>query len=82
MAKHRLKLRDLKRILRRFGVDWTDGRGKGSHVLFFKDFDDGRYSYPVPNRDDVLPPYVKGCRKKFRLLPEDGVSDEDFFGNA
>jgi hypothetical protein len=61
-------------------VDWTDARGKGSHVLFFKDLDDGRYSYPVPNRDDVLPAYVKGCRKKFRLLPEDGVSDDEFFG--
>ena len=80
MARQRLKLRDLKRILKRYGVDREIGRGKGSHILFFKDFPEGRFTYPMPDRADVLPAYVKGCRKRFRLLPEDGVSDEEFFG--
>jgi hypothetical protein len=57
-------------------------RGKGGHTLFFKVFPEGVFSYPIPVRKDVLPCYVKGCRKKFRLAPEDGVSDEDFFGRA
>ncbi len=60
MGKHRLKLHDLRRILARFGVQCSENRGKGGHVLFWKDFPDGRFSYPVPNRKDVLPCYVKG----------------------
>lgn len=79
MGKHRLKLSDLRRILLSFGVNETRGRGKGGHTLFWKQFPEGRFSYPVPNRTDVLPCYVKGSRKKFRLLPDDGVTDEDFF---
>ncbi len=74
-----LKLRDLTRILRSFGVERSDLRGKGSHVLFWKEFPEGKFSYPVPKKPDVKPPYVKGCRRKFRLLPEDGVSDGEFF---
>jgi len=79
MGKQRLKFDDLRRILRSFGVEELAGRGKGSHTLYWKQFDDGRFTYPVPNRKDVLPCYVKGARKKFRLLPDDGVTDEDFF---
>ncbi len=74
------ELHDLKRILRSFAVDCTESRGKGGHVLFSKQFPDGYFSYPVPNRKDVLPCYVKGARTKFRLLPDDGVSDDDFHG--
>jgi len=33
----------------------------------------------LPKSKDVLPDYVKGCRKKFRLTVEYGVSDEEFF---
>jgi hypothetical protein len=79
MGKSRLKLNDLRRILRSFGVDEDTSRGKGGHTLFYKQFEDGRYSYPIPNKSDALPCYVKGARKKFRLLPKDGVSDEDFY---
>jgi hypothetical protein len=82
MGRHRLKLNDLRRILRSFGVSEVPSRGKGSHILFECTFEDGTFSYPVPNQKDVKPCYVKGCRTRFRLLPEDGVSDEDFFGRA
>jgi hypothetical protein len=80
MGKHRQKLHELKRILGKFGVQCEMARGKGGHILFWKEFEDGRFSYPVPNKADVLPCYVKGSRKKFRLMPKDGISDEAFYG--
>lgn len=82
MGKRRLKLSQLRRILASFEISVDERRGKGSHTLFWKQFDDGYVSYPVPNRKDVLPCYVKGARRRFRLLPEDGVSDDNFFGRA
>lgn len=82
MAKRRLTFNELVRILRSFGVQADEAGGKGSHTKFWKQFPDGRFSYPVPHDKEVLPCYVKGCRKKFRLMPEDGVSDEDFFERA
>ncbi len=82
MGKHRLKLRDLRKILRSFGVEEQKSKGKGSHTTFYKQFPEGRYTYPIPDRVDVLPCYVKGARRKFRLTAEDGVTDDDFFGRA
>ena len=82
MAKHRIKLKVLRKILRSFGVGEEPSGGKGSHIKFTMQFNDGVYSYPVPDERDVNPCYVKGCRKKFRLMPDDGVSDDDFFGRA
>ncbi len=79
MAKMRLKFYDLRRILRSYGVTEAKNRGKGSHTLFEKQLSDGKYSYPIPNDTDVNPAYVKGARKKFRLLPSDGVTDPEFF---
>ena len=53
---------------------------QGLTTMFLKRFEDGTYTYSVPtNSKDVLAVYVKGCRKKFRLLPSDGVTDEDFY---
>ena len=82
MGKHRLKLRDLRKILRSFGVEEDSSRGHGGHTMFFQHRDNGTFSYPVPGDKNVLPAYVKGCRKKFLLLPKDGVTDDDFFGRA
>lgn len=79
MPKRRLKLNDLIRILGSFGVNVDESGGKGSHIKFWKHFPEGRFSYPVPRQRDVKPCYVNGCRKKFRLRDEDGVSDEEFF---
>jgi len=79
MPDSRITLRKLKRILAKYGVEVESSGGKGSHIKFFKQFDDGRYSYPVPTHGkDVKSCYVAGCRKKFRLTPDDGVSDDEF----
>jgi hypothetical protein len=80
MGRQRLKLRDLRKILKSFDVAEDVASGKGSHTVFWKAFPEGTFSYPVPtSQKDVHPKYVKGCRRQFRLLPEDGVSDEEFF---
>lgn len=75
MADRIVKLRRLKQILASFGVEFDSSRGKGSHGLFVR----GSDTYPVPNESDVLIPYVRGCRKKFRLTEKDGVSDSAFY---
>jgi len=82
MPDHALKLRDLIKIMASYGVAWDASRGKGSHGVFWKIIDGGKYTYPVPNRKEVLVCYVKGCRKKFRLTTDDGVTDEEFYGRA
>jgi hypothetical protein len=62
---------------------WEDeSRGKGSHSMFFRVVDGTRYSFPLPKDRDVLDSYVKSLRKKLRLMPEDGVPDDEFFGKT
>jgi hypothetical protein len=75
-----LKFRDLERILRHFGA-WIDvGRGKGSHCLALRIVAGERCSYPIPRHgNEVNSRYVTGCRKRLKLRPDDGVSDEDFY---
>ena len=81
MAKRRLTLNELRRILGSFGVHETSGGKHG--VKFWKQFPDGKFSYPVPcHGKEVLDCYVRGSRKKFRLTPSDGISDKDFYGRA
>lgn len=78
-----LPMKRLRRSLRSFGVDEDPSRGKGSHTIFFKVFPEGEFTYPVPtDNDPVLECYVKGCRKRFRLTPDHGVTDEQFYGAA
>ena len=80
MPRPRLKLNQLRRILRSFGVVEDESRGKGSNTLFLKKMSDGVYSYPVPKSKDVRDYVINGCRRKFGLTPEDGVTDDEFYG--
>jgi hypothetical protein len=82
MGRRRLKFRDLRKILRTYGVEEDRSRGKGDHILFFKQFDDGCFSYPIPDKPNMLPCYVSGARRKFRLTRDDGVTDEEFYNRA
>lgn len=78
-----MTLKQLRKILRSFGVSEDPARGKGSHTLFSMEIDGRVFSYPVPtSRRDVLPCYIKGCREKFRLDAENGVSDKEFYGRG
>ena len=82
MGDRSIKLKTLRKRLLAFDVAEDASRGKGSHTLFLKTFEDGTFSYPVPTtRSDVLKCYVKGCRRAFRLTEADGVSDKQFYGD-
>jgi predicted RNA binding protein YcfA (HicA-like mRNA interferase family) len=78
MADRSLSFQKLTRILARYGV--IAARQRGSHVVFSKQFPEGVFSYPVPKRKDVMVCYVQGCRRKFRLTPAHGITDEEFYG--
>ncbi len=80
MADRPLKLRELKRILKRYGIVENSSLGKGSHTTFVQVLPTGTFTYPVPTtRNDILICYIRGCRKKFGLTEEDGVSDKEFY---
>jgi hypothetical protein len=79
MADRTITFRRLKQILGKFGVGWDPKKGKGSHGSFCRYMDSGWASYPVPHDKDVLLQYVRGCRKKFNLTEEHGVTDDDFY---
>jgi predicted RNA binding protein YcfA (HicA-like mRNA interferase family) len=50
-----LPMRRLQSILSRYGVGWEVSRGKGSHIMFYRDFNEGRFTYPDPShKKDVL----------------------------
>ncbi len=79
-----LKLRDLRKILRYFGIQEDPSKGKGSHTTFLELDSEGKViaSYPVPtNRSEVLVCYIQGCRKRFKLRSKDGVSDKNFYSH-
>jgi hypothetical protein len=80
MADRPLDLRVLRQVLRRYGV-WEDtSKGKGSHTTFLRRISGSVFSYPIPtHRDPVKLPYIRGCRKRFRLTAQDGISDEEFY---
>ncbi|HVX86269.1 MAG TPA: hypothetical protein VH253_15910 [Phycisphaerae bacterium] len=75
-----LKLRELRRILTRFGIAEDPSRGKGSHTLFHATIDGRAVSFPLPtSRDDINAAYIRAVRKKFHLTPQFGVSDREFY---
>jgi len=79
MADRSIKFRRLRKILKRYGVEWDPTHGKGSHGCFYKQMEGGLFTYPVPDEKDTLICYVRGCRKKFKLTTEDGISDREFY---
>jgi hypothetical protein len=81
VADRIIKLRNLRSIATRFGIQEDTSLGKGSHTVFFQRTPTGVISYPVPTtRPDVLICYVKGFRRRFHLREQAGVSDKEFYG--
>ncbi len=80
MGDKTISLRELRRLLAKYDAWEERGRGKGSHTMFFRIVNGGKYSYPIPTHDkDVHKRYVKGCRERLFLTAENGISDEDFY---
>lgn len=78
MSDRPLKLRDLCKTLRRYGVWEQDGK---KHKQFLREIGGCVFSYPVPRHgNEVKQCYVAGVRKKLRLTQNDGISDEEFYG--
>lgn len=77
-AKRTVKLRDLKKILSRFGITYQPGR---KHPKFVSA--DGRLKYPIPytkDSDDVYIAYIGPLRRKFSLIEKHGCDDGRFWG--
>jgi hypothetical protein len=79
-----LKFRDVKRIFASFGVQavrsQTVGHKRKRHWLLLGP---GAVRYPIPahgENDDVFRTYIEAARRAFRLTPQHGVSDADFYG--
>ena len=71
--------RDFARKFRHYGVQITTHK-RGSHVDLRKVINGEARYYPVPLKSGrwVKSPYVRKARRTFDLLPENGVSDEQF----
>lgn len=71
---------DFKRKLRHFGITLKPG-GRGSHYKLTKVVGGVTIIYTVAvHHSEVDDVYVRGTRKRFRLTPAHGVSDEEFSG--
>ena len=81
MADRSLDRRELLRLLKKYGAWENSKRGKGSHTMYFRMVSGSKFSFPVPTHDkEVNARYVRGCRKRLKLTPDDGVTDEEFYG--
>ena len=77
-----LPFKKLCKILKAYDA-WEDpSRGKGGHTAFLREVDGRTQLFPMPKKKEVLDSYVKALRRKFKLTPKDGVSDEEFFNHA
>lgn len=84
-AKKPLKYRDLRAILKTFGIEENKRRGKGSERLFVGVVNGVVTSIPTKchsENDEKPVPVIHAIRRRFRLTPEDGISDEEFYGRG
>lgn len=73
-----IRLGDLTRKLNRFGAEVLDG---AKHKKAIRRNEKGKFLstiFPVMSGRNVKDFYVKKIRKALELLPEHGVSDEDW----
>ena len=80
-----LKYRDLLKILRRYAVLEVKRRGKGSERLLIRTVGGIQYSFPTKchGEEDQKPKgVIAALRRRLRLTPSDGVSDEEFYGGG
>ena len=78
-----MNFRKLRKKLAEYGIEWDPSIGKGSHGAFVGLIRRTRlrevHELPESQQKDVAAKYIKPLRRAFELLPEYGVSDEEFF---
>jgi hypothetical protein len=81
--KKPLKYRDLRKRLKKRGIEEDRVRGKGSERLFVGVVDGRIVTYPTKchNEGDEKPiPVIEAIRRAFHLTDDFGISDADFYG--
>ena len=82
MGDRPIARRELIRRLGKYGVS-ERSRNKTGHRKLVRELDDGRMaSYSIKfhgDKETIQPSVVKAIRRRFQLLPGDGVSDDDFY---
>jgi hypothetical protein len=85
VAEKTLKYRDLLKRLRKYGVAERAARGKGSERLLERLVGGTKLTIATKchNEGDQKPKAViRAIRRRLRLTARDGVSDEQFYGDA
>ncbi len=72
-----IRLSDFKRKFETYGVSIVPG---GKHLKMRKVIDGVVYTFPLPTIHGrlVKAVYIEKARARFKLTPDDGVSDEEF----
>jgi len=81
--KKPLRYRDLRAILKTFGIAEHKARGKGSERLFVGVVNGQIHRYPTKchGEGDTKPvPVINAIRRKFKITESDGVTDDNFYG--
>ena len=85
MARKRpLTYRELRRRLRRFGILEDRTRGKGSERMFVGVVEERVVRFPTKCHSEGQEkpvPVIEAIRRRFQLIEEHGVTDEDFYGD-
>jgi hypothetical protein len=84
MADRPLKYRDLLRRLKIYGVTEDKRRGKGSERLLTRVVDGQqlRITTKCHNEGDEKPrAVIAAIRRRLRLTADDGIPDDEFYGN-
>jgi hypothetical protein len=82
MMKKPLKYRDLRRRLKKYGIEEDKMRGKGSERMFVGYVNGRRTTYPTKchNEGDEKPsPVIEAIRRAFGLTEQNGISDKEFY---
>lgn len=77
-----MKFRHLKRVLSKYGIEWDERRGKGSHGVFRGPTYSSKLNkvYPIPKdqQKETSTIYINPLRRTFELTEEYGIADDLF----
>ena len=77
-----MKFRDVRDTLAELGIEWEQGKGKGSHGAFvgLSLGSKTRRVFPIPHQHqrEVGTDYLAGLRRCFELTPKNGVPKNTF----